>query len=73
MARSKPPASPRTPRILLAKTSLFHRHLRATRFQTRQIIAFWLLRPVLDVACAYGFIRGLWLVAAARWHSAPAT
>lgn len=59
--------------ILLGKTFLFQRHLRAARFDVLQVIGFWLLQPVLDLAYAYGFIRGLWQVAAGRWDSAPAT
>ena len=50
--------------IFLWKTCLFRRHFRAVRFSVPQIVGFWLLQPVLDLAYAYGFVRGLWRVVA---------
>jgi GT2 family glycosyltransferase len=53
--------------VLAGKAWIFQRHARAVRFTAPQLLGFSLLQPALDLAYAYGFARGLWLVARGSW------
>jgi glycosyl transferase family 2 len=58
--------------VALLKAWLFSRHLRAVRFTLGELVQFVLLQPVLDIAYARGFLRGLWYALQGRSETAIA-
>jgi hypothetical protein len=53
--------------VLAWKTWIFRQHLRAVRFGAQELVTFYAVQPVLDLAYAWGFARGL--VQAAFGHA----